>query len=454
MNRTWLALLLVIAGCGNSNNNGDGGAINPSVSLVSPSTVFLGRTVDVHLSGFGTAWTDSTTVDFGDGVTVNKVTAASDTGLTANITIASTATVGARDVSVMDGSNNEVFKSTFAVSSPIKVTFLGSVAQGSIADVQIELLDKDNPFDATAQSSLLGGTTYTNLAFKKVSGVGLAVNSATPFAIDALIFVDVDAPAGMANLELVSGPPGGTTISNLVPNGINVVARTAATLPTGNTDGTISNAFDSSLYTLTPGSGTNVAQLAVTTTDAKAQPSFALLPKSGHFADLIAFTASQTFVTSTTDPYYVVVWENTGATNFPFTLNRAENLVNAINETEPNNTAPGNAVTLPALASATLSSETDIDVFSFTVTAADAGKKIHVVTFGDSGGATAVDVRDKTNTSITTMGGPLDPGDYVDFTTKALTAAEAGIVTVHVTDGSQFGSPATPGAYNVWIRLE
>src|SRR3954453_17925238 len=100
MRHLLLALLVLGAGCDNDNDKmdmmntggGDGGVqITPSVSLVQPLTVFLGRTLDVHLAGYGTNWNDMTTIDFGAGVTVNKVTAASETGLTVNITIAETA---------------------------------------------------------------------------------------------------------------------------------------------------------------------------------------------------------------------------------------------------------------------------------------------------------------------------------------------------------------------------
>src|SRR4051794_30728162 len=147
MQRLLLTLALVVAGCGddstamdlgNTGGNDGGVQINPSVSLVSPSTVFLGRTLDVHLAGYGTMWNDSTKISFGDGVTVNKVTAGSETGLTVNITVADTAAEGPRDVTVMEAGKNELFKSTFTVAAPIKVTVLGGgTSQGSIPAIHI-----------------------------------------------------------------------------------------------------------------------------------------------------------------------------------------------------------------------------------------------------------------------------------------------------------------------------
>ena len=73
---------------------GDPGESNPSVSGVSPTSVFLARTIDVTISGNSTAWTDKVTIDFGDKIDVNKVVVASETALVANITVAKDAALG------------------------------------------------------------------------------------------------------------------------------------------------------------------------------------------------------------------------------------------------------------------------------------------------------------------------------------------------------------------------
>lgn len=160
MNARFALVFTLAAACGSSNNNNspDGGTtITPSVSIAEPAVAFLGRTLDVHLAGFGTMWTDATTVDFGIGVKVNKVTAASDTGLTANITVADTAAEGARDITVTDGATVETYKASFTVRSPLTLgTPLGTVAQGSIFFLHVDDADHDNPFDSTAMSSLFG----------------------------------------------------------------------------------------------------------------------------------------------------------------------------------------------------------------------------------------------------------------------------------------------------------
>jgi hypothetical protein len=456
MARRLIVTLLFFAACSTNDKVPTGPTLTPSVSAIEPSTVFLGRTLDVHLVGFDTAWTDQTKVSFGDGVTVNKVTAASATGLTCNVTIAASAKQGARDVTVMDGANNELFHSTFTVAAPIRVSFQGTVAQGSVSILHVELVDFASLFDSTSVSGGFGPPTFTNISFKLPAGVNANVDSVTPTTIEAVLLVDVDAAAAAGDIEVVSGPAAGNQVHNPLPSGLNIKARTATALPAGMTSGTESTAFDSQLYTFAPGAATlSVNQLLVTAPNTGMPapgPQITLLPKSGHFVDLIGTPdVTQVFTTTSTDPFYVIIWDNTGASGYSYSLLHDGGAVTGVDSNETmNDTAAGQPLaTLPALvqkgnfdpmADAT-------DTFSFTVAAADANKKAHIVTFGAAGPTMAVDVTSGPQTSV----GAQDVGGFVDFTTNAL---PAGTYKIRVSPSTMSPFGAQGGPYSLWLRLE
>jgi hypothetical protein len=462
MRRTWLVLAICLAGCSNDNNNNQS-QLSPSVSAVQPSTVYLGRTLDVHLSGFDTMWTDSTQLSLGDGITVNKVTAASATGLTANITIDPHAAIGMRDLTVMDGSNNELFKSTFDVEPPVKVSIQGTLAQGSISVMHVDLLDHDNFFDSTNVPGFLGPPTYTNVDITAPAGVVIGVSSVTPTTVDATVFVDVDAAPTTVDFDLKSGPPMTPSIvHHVVPMGLTVAARTAMPLNVGPNTGMAMGPFDSVLYTFSPAAGGHITSLKVTGGGQMSSPGYVLLPKSGHFSDAVDGTILTTkqLVTTTADPYYVVFWDNTGDAGYQFAITRTDAAVTIVAEAANNNTAPmAQAVTLPGLVqNADLIPDPDVDVYSFTVAAGDVGKKMHVTTFaGDDGAGQSVEVFGPTNlnTSLNMPAGPVDNGGFVDFLSKPMPSA--GTYFVKVTNSvvdMGFGPPDPSLRYDLWLRLE
>ena len=135
-----VVMILGLAGCAGT---------DPSASGVFPTAGFLGRSVRVEISGDATAWGASSKVSFGEGITVDSVTVASPTALFADITIADTAPVGLRDV-VVTGGDNVTLKQAFEIESPITITLRGSLAQGSIATVDVVNHDFDTPFDTTS----------------------------------------------------------------------------------------------------------------------------------------------------------------------------------------------------------------------------------------------------------------------------------------------------------------
>jgi hypothetical protein len=479
MNSRFAFVFALAAACGSSsnNNNPDGGGvtITPSVSIVEPAVAFLGRTLDVHLAGYGTMWTDATTVDFGMGVKVNKVSAASDTGLTVNITVATSASEGARDIVVTDGANSESYKASFTVRSPLDVGMaVGTVAQGSIFSLHVDDADHDHPFDSTSQQGLTGAT-FTNLSVTAAAGITGQTNNVTPFGADFLFFVDVNANAANTDLTLVSGPPTGATTDFFKAGAVQIAARMPANLPTGATMGMVTGPLESTLYSFTPDVALTVHEIKfdASTTDQSASPFLFLLPKSGKFTDpngkqvsggSVPTSGSTVFATKAADPWYAVYLDS-GAANYSFTITRKANPVTGATETEPNNTqAMANTVaTLPALVQNAdlMTGAADEDWYKITVSAADftANKHIHVTTFaGDAGAQHAVDVLQLTGgtntTSINTPTGPVDNAGFVDIT-DTLPAAGTYYIHVALSAGSIFGPPdPSMSRYNMWVRLE
>src|SRR5436309_15496999 len=116
-----LVALLVLCACGGKGetgpagpagakgDTGPAGGTTPSVSAITPLGVFTGRDFEIQVSGNNTKWSSSTAVNFGQGITVNKVVAASDTSLVVQVSVAANATLGTRDVTISD-TNMDAFK--------------------------------------------------------------------------------------------------------------------------------------------------------------------------------------------------------------------------------------------------------------------------------------------------------------------------------------------------------
>src|SRR5262245_28605350 len=95
--RVGLVLLVVatLSGCGED-------VPDASISGVFPAIGFTNRQVRVQISGDISQWSDSASVDFGAGITVDGVRVASPTAIFADITIGNGAEIGLHDVTVVD----------------------------------------------------------------------------------------------------------------------------------------------------------------------------------------------------------------------------------------------------------------------------------------------------------------------------------------------------------------
>jgi hypothetical protein len=90
----------------------------PTLLTATPAFAQAGSTTNIVITGEFTSFAQgSSSVSLGSGVTVNTVTVSSATQLTANISVASNASVGARDITVTTGGQTETLSSGFSVTA-------------------------------------------------------------------------------------------------------------------------------------------------------------------------------------------------------------------------------------------------------------------------------------------------------------------------------------------------
>ena len=88
--------------------------VPPTVTSVAPGSGYQGQTLNVTITG--TNFTGATAVSFGTGITVNSFTVNSNTQITAGITIAGSATLGTRNVSVTTAGGTGTLTAGFTVT--------------------------------------------------------------------------------------------------------------------------------------------------------------------------------------------------------------------------------------------------------------------------------------------------------------------------------------------------
>ena len=446
---------------GDAGEKGDpsGGTGAPSLSAVVPESAFLARTLDVTLSGNGTAWGEKVTADFGDKIVVNKLTVASATALVANVTVAPDAAPGPRDIKVADGATALVYKGAFMVESPLKIAVTGTPAQGSIFRVHARGLDFETPFDLTPSGSVFS-PTYPNVALVTSPGIGTTVSSVTEYTVDYQAFVDVNAPASDVEANIQSGPKEGV-VEFPRPAAYTIAARPAQPLVSGTTTTiTLSKAGDSKLLSFVPSAASlRIIDVMSSTADVNATPAGYFLPSSGKFADKFAVSTGATFASSAASTYYAVYADFYGYGGYDINVKMTETPAQGGVEKEPNDSkalATTNGAVAPpwVTQSATLKDGSDEDWYAVTVGAADVGKTILVQTSGlDPLTDTVVDifeVQSNTLIPIGPKGSPSEDNGYLDALQSTPTAA-AGTYFVKVSASAYFDAAHT--AYDVIIRL-
>lgn len=420
-----------------------------SISAVIPNKVFLGRMLDVTISGEGTKWTETTKVSFGPNISVLNQTVASTSAIVATIEVGPEAEIGPRDVTVTDADGTWTYKGAFKLESPLDLTLSGTVAQGSIVITKAKQLDLSTPFDSTSTGDgFFEPLVFTNLSVVGTDGINATVDNVELFSTDLVLLLDVNAPAGKGDLTIQSGPLG-DTIPSPAPGAIDVAARMPEAVPeNGSIKGNVDAPFASLLYSFTP-SGPGVYSITATAASGDANPNLALLPKSGKFLELVEFSGAPTILATNNDPFYLVYWDNSGSSNYLATV-KATKVMTA--DVDPNDTcaAAQPAGALPAtIKNLFMSSDKDVDWISFDVTAADIGKVVHVITSaGDAQTDTVVEVLQSNCTG--SLGGPSEDTAYhEDMKSTPILAAGKHFVKV---SNSMYGY--TGKLYDLSIALE
>lgn len=426
-----------------------------SISGVTPAFAFLDRSKTVTISGFGTDWSSTTppTVSFGPDVDVDTVSVASPTALIAAITIKPDAETGPRNVTVTNGAETLTYSAGFTLESPAKFDIVGTPAQGSIMIASVVNRDFETPFDTTYT-----GIVYTNIQMSALPGVLADPQNVQPYTMEWLMLVDVDATAGDKDLDILSGPAG-QQVHFPAPKAFSLAEREAETITLGTpkTD-KVTSVYGTQLYKI-EGSKTEgqIVNIAVSSTKADSQPAFALLPESGKFNDLIAYTNDSTLVTTpTSSVYYLVFWDSTGAFNYDFTFTTsATGPVTLLEDKEPNNTIAQAlvAAAMPAyMANATLSSEADVDWVKYEAKAADVGKKFRMTTTaGDAYCDTVVAAYGSDGTTL--LGTESSDSNYHENHLSAAIPA-AGTYYIRVSASHQGYFDVSDNRYNLMITLE
>ncbi len=158
----------------------------PSLVSAVPASAQAGSSANVVITGQFTTFQSATpSVSFGSGVTVNSVVVSSETQLTANITVASNATVGMRTISVTTGGQNESLTNGFSVlaGTPI-VTQINPNIGTPGAVVNVTLYGQYTGWTSGTTTANFGpGITVTSLVVNSSSQLTVALSVASAAAL-------------------------------------------------------------------------------------------------------------------------------------------------------------------------------------------------------------------------------------------------------------------------------
>lgn len=412
---------------------GTPGLNDPTINAVNPPIGFLNRNISVTIGGNDTAWGDGTTVDFGAGIQA-KVVSANPGLLLVDLTIDEGAALGPRDVIVSGGADGAMLtlKGVFQVAAPIEVGDIqGTLAQGSIFVARAKQKDISTPFDTSGSGK--------NVSVTLGPGLEASIDEVETYTIDFNGHVDVDTPPGDFDLRVASGLAS-ESLSSIAPKAGTVAARAPKPLVEGvQSPDSVATPFESYLYSFAPGPH-KLVSIDVGAADSGTSPNFALLPESGKFADLISFGPSGRLLTTSDKPVYVIYWDNSGASGYPFDIYVT---TQDSGDLEPNDTcATAQALGSPSnsLVNLSLRDQSDEDWFVLTTVAADIGKIVHTVTKpGDEKTDTYVEVFKGTCANLVPMGAPSEDKNYhEDHSSGSISAAGKVYVKVSNSPSSSF----------------
>ena len=417
------------------------GAIPQSISAVTPDHVFLARTIDVTISGYGTSWSSATKVDFGDpAIKVNKITVASPTGLVVNITAGQAATLTAHTVTVTDGSGVATYEKAFNVASPLSFAWQGNLAQGGNVIGNVKTLDLTTPFDSTTDPNT---GAYSNFAVTVGAGITASVLSVSDFVAQVELQIDIPTAAGMGDFDIVSGPAGVTAqdVDFPAPKSLNIAAVTPTALAAGTaTSGNTGGPYDTSVYSFTPASASQtILDFSISTTSTTATPALFLLPTDGKWADLITGARGSSgvpgtfsYVSSQSTALYGITWDNSGSTG-PFSI--AGVVATAVASTAAATATDGTtsgaipATTFPFVLTAGNLNDNSGGGDWVKVTMPTGTTSLRVQSTGDLSTGVAVAVTSDGTNPVGSTTSTTDTGSIVDATFTGLTAGSTYYVT-------------------------
>jgi hypothetical protein len=198
-------------------------AATPVLTSVNPNNGRLGQTIaTVAIVGQFTHFAQgTTTVDFGNGVTVNSVTVTDATHLAANITIGGIATLGFHNVTATTGAEVATLNSGFQVQAGNAAisSVTPSGGQQGTSGLSVAIVGASTNFaQGTSVASFGGNITVTSLTVTDTTHA------------TAILTIPANAPQGPVTVTMTTGgevaslangftiTPGNATITSVTPN--------------------------------------------------------------------------------------------------------------------------------------------------------------------------------------------------------------------------------------------
>lgn len=178
----------------------------PSISGVSPLSIFMEREADVLISGSGTSWDASSTVDFGAGISVTSKVVASPSAILATVRSDST-TLGTTDIVVTDAVGSTTFANTFRIAAPLELTdVVGTFMPGAQVRLRARQLDEETPFPVLEH--------LVDVYFAETGQRGLLISLHDSVFIAGYVF-PLNEPPGPRTLAVRSSLSGETVTSRI-----------------------------------------------------------------------------------------------------------------------------------------------------------------------------------------------------------------------------------------------
>jgi hypothetical protein len=352
-----LALAPMACG-GGGGTSGSGGGNSGGVSA-NPTTVYRGRMSEVALTSPGAAYADTTPVT-ATGAMVSAVHAVSKAELDAQIDLPVDFTAAMLPVTV---GGKPAVSLTVADALTAMPAPGWSLPQGNTRTIDLVNHDAAHPLDAGA------------LAIDAGKGVDVFVDTRSPDALSLTLHALPTAAEGAHDLQvnLLDMKGGKAVASARVAGAFTVEKRTIVPLNIGMPTSFMVAAGDDGAYLSLSGIKGKLLDLQVTDAKSGGQPitpfMAMLSPDVGLKLPLSQITGDELFAPVDGDVLlYVGPADTSSGQAVSFTVSASLLTPVAANEAEPNDKTPmANSITLPALITASLDPDNDVDIFAVTV---------------------------------------------------------------------------------------